>query len=155
MLPDPGTMCLTRLCGEMGARMAELAQLPYGPRIQGERRIQGRPDVFRTNRGRTVAIWPRRTHQMTAMACDARNYLQLLRDGYVSTITHWQEVMFEVSKHRPELVVELWVLRRQEAPTFCFVEDLSQIELMTENCMSGDGVMGWWLEYCLKNTSSN
>jgi hypothetical protein len=88
------------------------------------------------------------------MPVDARDYLRLLRDGYVSTIPHWQDLNYQLSKESPALVVELWALRREEKPTFEFVEDLAVIERMTAHLMTTPGVVGWWLEYCFKDMAN-
>jgi len=151
-IPDASVICLTRLCAEMSARMSVLAQMPDGPQIKGERRIQGRPDVYRTDKGRVINIFPRKGSQIRALSIDAREYLQLLRDGYLSTSTHWNEIAFEISKESPQLVVELWVLRRGHASTFHFVHDLNMIGALTGSLMADDECLGWWLEYSYKDT---
>ena len=133
--------------------MSDLARMPAGPQIKGERRIQGRPDVYRTDKGRVINIWPKKGHQIRALSIDAREYLQLLRDGYLSTPDHWNEIAFQISKQSPQLEIEMWVLRRGEEPSFHFVNDLNFLPHAREALMADEECLGWWLEHSFKDTN--
>lgn len=141
------SMCLTRLCGEICYRMSELASATTGPKLLGVRRIQTRPIVYRTDHGKIVTIVSAPESMIRVPPSDARTYLGLLRNGYASTLGHWLDIQYQISKESPKLVIELFFIQRNGNVKLVVVSGDPDWEQLVAEYMTDGETTGWWLEH--------